>query len=593
MMSPHLDLDQAINWSRPESLCTCDTSNDDEMLFDYLVRKYTTSQINAKLKNARRSSAISSRSGSSSRSASSSIFSSLTSSSRRRTSRCSVHSSSNNLKRSVHDAELSSCIEEPHPGTKVNIIENERIGTPVYQTPNQQQKQNNPSKQYLCPFCGEHQIENGISRESDLVKHFKTYHNTNRFWICRKGNCGKSFDFHGAYKAHLNDKSHPTGPTAPGSVHVVLQTQVVFACGFEGCKQVYEVDPMELDTSQTSKDYFSHVISHMKRFINRKAPCPWEEAPVWSYSTRIRNLLRQSQVRGAWKDLGKDDRKKLQWRVEESTVLCKMLECRDVTDVRTIVLAALELGSSGSTSGSSSSSPLRMSMKKGLPSPPQTKASANLVLPILDDGLGFAENDGLKKETVTLDEKSTLVHSDSIPATVFTHSNNSDITYASLERQHLDGPSPLPTPNSPLHHTSFPMAHSQPISYSLPHHLHHQNHHNQTPDPIQTWHDNMSPAYFPQPPTAPQHQQQHHEIEQPLDNMWLMHAQQHQPHPGQYPGVDTRDPSFDINNGAYTDMSTQTFEDAQARAHAQAQVQQWYVEAAADTGDVAMGSPPR
>lgn len=53
MMSPHLDLDQAINWSRPESLCTCDTSNDDEMLFDYLVRKYTTSQINAKLKNAR------------------------------------------------------------------------------------------------------------------------------------------------------------------------------------------------------------------------------------------------------------------------------------------------------------------------------------------------------------------------------------------------------------------------------------------------------------------------------------------------------------------------------------------------------------
>jgi hypothetical protein len=56
MMSPHLDLDQTSNWSRPESLCTCDTANDDDaMLFDYLVRKYTTSQINAKLKNARTS----------------------------------------------------------------------------------------------------------------------------------------------------------------------------------------------------------------------------------------------------------------------------------------------------------------------------------------------------------------------------------------------------------------------------------------------------------------------------------------------------------------------------------------------------------
>jgi hypothetical protein len=590
MMSPHLDLDHASNWSRPESLCTCETTNEDNMLFDYLVRKYTTSQINAKLKNARRSSAISSRSGSSSRSASSSIFSSLTSSSRRRTSRCSVHSSSNNLKRSQHDAELSSCIEEPHPGTKVNIIEMERIGTPVYQTPNQQQKQNNPSKQYLCPFCGEHQIENGISRESDLVKHFKTYHSTNHLWVCRKGNCGKAFDFHGAYKAHLNDKSHPTEPVAPGSVRVLLQTQVVFACGFEGCKQVYEVDPMEFDTTQTLKDYFSHVINHMKRFINRKAPCPWEEAPVWSYSTRIRNLLRQSQVRNAWKDIGKDDRKRLQWRVEESTVLCKMLECRDVTDVKTIVLAAQELGTSGSTS-SSSSSPLRMSMKKTIPAPPRPKASANLVLPIQDDGLGFPD-DGVKKETATLDEKSTLMHSNSISATVFTHSNNSDITYTSLERQNLDGPSPLPTPNSPLHHTSYPLSCSQSLSYALPHHLHH---HNQSHQPIQTWHDNIVPTYFPPPTSAPEHQQQHHDIEPPLDPLWLMHHQQHPHHAGPYTGVTSRDASFDMNNGAYTDMATQTLENAQARAHAQAQaqVQQWYVDAAAESGDVAMGSPPR
>jgi len=39
---------------RPESVCSCDTGNDDE-IFEYLVRKYTNTQINQKLKTARTS----------------------------------------------------------------------------------------------------------------------------------------------------------------------------------------------------------------------------------------------------------------------------------------------------------------------------------------------------------------------------------------------------------------------------------------------------------------------------------------------------------------------------------------------------------
>ena len=177
------------------------------------------------------------------------------------------------------------------------------------------------------------------------MKHFKAYHNTNFLWTCRGGGCGLSFDLQSAYKLHLNDDRHPNGPLSPGEDKVQLQPQVVFACGFTGCKEVYEIDPMDPDVTQCSKDYFSHVIDHMKKTKSRMAQCPWEETMTWSYTTRMGNLLRQSQVRTAWKALDKELRNSLSWQIQNSTVLRKKLECRDVKDIDSILQAAKVLGS--------------------------------------------------------------------------------------------------------------------------------------------------------------------------------------------------------------------------------------------------------
>jgi len=319
---------------------------------------------------------------------------------------------------------------------------------------------------------------------------------------------------------------------------------------------------MDLDAMQTSKDYFSHVINHMKRFINRKAPCPWEEPPVWTYSTRMRNLLRQSQVRSAWKDVSKDDRRRMVWRVEDSTVLRKMLECRDVKDARAVVLAAQELGSA------SPSSPGRASVgsKKGASgasSPGQNRRwSLSLTLPILDDG---PADDGSKAETTMLDEKHVPVHQDidSLSA-VFTQPNhsNSNLTYTSLE-----------SPNPMLHHPAFAsISHSHQIPFVLPHH-HPQN-----------WSDpNLSPNYY-QPPQQHQHNPHAHHHPQhqqdiQVDPLWLI-----PPHPSQF--TDSRPTSFDLGPDQYANMVSQPQNQTLEHIHPQGQ---WYEE----PRDITMGSPPR
>ncbi|KAF2269422.1 hypothetical protein CC78DRAFT_279539 [Lojkania enalia] len=267
---------------------------------------------------------------------------------------------------SQHDAELPSLEEEPHPGTRVNtdVATLETLKPSGYQG-----KQNNPSKQYLCPFCAEYNIDNGISRESDLVRHFRTYHNTNILWICRRDGCGLSFDLQSAYKLHVNNEGHRIGPRSPGKDSVLLQPQVVFACGFDGCKKVYEVNPLDPDATQASRDYFSHVMDHMKKINLRKAQCPWDEKiAAWSYSTRMYNLLRQSQVRGFWKGVSKEDRRKLSWKIESSTDLRKKLECRDVKDAELIIESAQKLGSQ---------------------KPSQNHRKRALTLPTLDDDVVF------------------------------------------------------------------------------------------------------------------------------------------------------------------------------------------------------------
>jgi hypothetical protein len=194
-----------------------------------------------------------------------------------------------------------------------------------------------PGKAYKfpCPFCAELNIHAGASRESDLKKHFKNFHNTNAEWICSIGNCGLLFDWQAAYELHMKEDHHNGTQLSANEAKILLPTQVVFACGFAKCKEIFEVRNGD-NTDQAVSDYFKHVAKHIANGAT---------IGDWTYSTRIRNLLRQSRVQATWKaGPSKDFRNQLTWQLHNSGILRKKLECGDVEDVGTLVTAAISLG---------------------------------------------------------------------------------------------------------------------------------------------------------------------------------------------------------------------------------------------------------
>jgi uncharacterized C2H2 Zn-finger protein len=190
-------------------------------------------------------------------------------------------------------------------------------------------------KAYACPFCAELGIHAGANRISDLKRHLKNFHNMNAEWFCRVPWCEIVFDWQAAYETHLKEAHNGTHLPA-NEAKVVLRTQVVFACGFIKCKETFEA-PNDGDATQTAKDYFDHVAKHIANGAS---------ISDWTYSTRIRNLLRQSLVQRPWKEsTSKEIRNQLTWQPHNSSVLRKKLECRDVEDVRILVQVAIFLGS--------------------------------------------------------------------------------------------------------------------------------------------------------------------------------------------------------------------------------------------------------
>ncbi|KAF5482821.1 hypothetical protein CGCS363_v015161 [Colletotrichum siamense] len=117
---------------------------------------------------------------------------------------------------------------------------------------------------------------------------------------------------------------------------VKLCPQVLFACGFDACLQVFEA-PDYINAGPTFKEYVRHILEHFEQGASRGE---------WSYSTRIGNLLRQSQVQLAWNEWTQSEalRTSLKWTPQTSNILRKRLECRHIGDIELLVQYAFLLG---------------------------------------------------------------------------------------------------------------------------------------------------------------------------------------------------------------------------------------------------------
>ncbi|TDZ22069.1 hypothetical protein Cob_v004859 [Colletotrichum orbiculare MAFF 240422] len=188
---------------------------------------------------------------------------------------------------------------------------------------------------FMCGFCKEEDITKTCTRKNDLKRHIEDFHNVNAQWFCRHRGCQMVFDWQGAYKTHLK-QAHGGSRMSLDEAKVNLCPQVVFACGFDNCLQVFEAQG-DSDASSTFKEYVSHVVKHFDEGSN---------SGEWSYSARIRNLLRQNQVQSAWNESvwNEASRSSLQWSPQTSGILRKRLECRHIGDLKLLVQYAYLLG---------------------------------------------------------------------------------------------------------------------------------------------------------------------------------------------------------------------------------------------------------
>lgn len=188
----------------------------------------------------------------------------------------------------------------------------------------------------MCGFCKEEDITKTCTRKNDLKRHIEDFHNVNAQWFCRHRGCKMVYDWQAAYKAHLKT-AHGGSRMSLDEAKVSLCPQVVFACGFENCFQVYEAQG-DADANSVFKEYVSHLVKHFDEGSN---------SGEWSYSARIRNLLRQSQVAAAWNEsIGWNENAtpELQWNPQTSDILRKRLESRHVGDVKLLIQCAHALG---------------------------------------------------------------------------------------------------------------------------------------------------------------------------------------------------------------------------------------------------------
>ncbi|KAG8412335.1 hypothetical protein J3458_014519 [Metarhizium acridum] len=188
---------------------------------------------------------------------------------------------------------------------------------------------------YACGFCAEENIRKTCTRRNDLRRHIENFHNSNAVWFCQHPGCRVAYDWQTAYQNHLRT-AHGRSHMNVDEAKVKLCPQTVFACGFENCPQVFEA-PHEDDTAATLKEYSGHIVKHFEEGSN---------GGRWSYSTRIRNLLRQRQVSAFWDKAWPDmERPQLQWEPQSSMAARKTLEAGHVENLPFLVRLIIMLGS--------------------------------------------------------------------------------------------------------------------------------------------------------------------------------------------------------------------------------------------------------
>ncbi|KAG6005541.1 hypothetical protein E4U21_007867 [Claviceps maximensis] len=146
-----------------------------------------------------------------------------------------------------------------------------------------------------------------------------------------------AYDWQSAYQIHLRT-AHGRSHMNVDEAMIKVCPQTVFACGFEYCTRVFE-SFSEDDATNTLKEYSGHVVKHFDE---------GSDGGRWLYSTRVRNLLRQSQVSALWEKAWPEmERPVLRWATQTSLAARKLLEAGHLEKLPFLIRCLIILGSDG------------------------------------------------------------------------------------------------------------------------------------------------------------------------------------------------------------------------------------------------------
>ncbi|ODA77247.1 hypothetical protein RJ55_06874 [Drechmeria coniospora] len=201
------------------------------------------------------------------------------------------------------------------------------------------------TKKYQCPMCFLDANPVGFGRKSDFKKHLHNFHGSDVVWICRTKGCQLSFSTERSYSTHAKE-AHRMRALPNSVARTELCAQVVFACGFDACRErLFEAHAAD-DAAATRDKLFEHIAKHFEDGLDVRR---------WEYNVLVQNLMRQTQVKHTWKTCiwPKEKRQQLSWCPRSSGDLRRMLECRHLgNDISTLVRLAYILGTAPFTAPS-------------------------------------------------------------------------------------------------------------------------------------------------------------------------------------------------------------------------------------------------
>ncbi|KAF2684394.1 hypothetical protein K458DRAFT_31375 [Lentithecium fluviatile CBS 122367] len=169
-------------------------------------------------------------------------------------------------------------------------------------------------RNHFCTYCLELGISKIIKTKQDWKRHQEDYHpGTGNEWHCQYKGCYRVFYQGLPFKKHL--KEDHDGQVFPRDCKEVRQQERIYACGFENCREL----------NFTWKTFCDHLSTHMQK-----------GHMDWKYDRTIRNLLKQRDVAGTWKEVYCDlcprlnvSHTKLVWDPQNTGDMKRKLEYQD------------------------------------------------------------------------------------------------------------------------------------------------------------------------------------------------------------------------------------------------------------------------